>query len=100
MKKVLKDAEPEEAVYYSDFSGTLLDEHWVPATVKIECDYGSECDGARWEIHLTDEELNHLLVYIKDRLSQEVKDEIKKELETGCLTHDSFYNKELYEKLI
>lgn len=100
MKKILKPSEPEEAVYYSDFSGTLLDKFCVPATVKIECDYGSECDGARWEIHLTDAELNHLLVYIKDRLSQEVKDEIKKELDTGCLTHDSFYNKELYEKLV
>lgn len=100
MKKVLKDAEPEDAVYYSDFSGTLLDEHWVPATIKIECDYGSEYDGARFEIHLTDQELSHLLVYIKDRLCQETKEEIKKHLDTGCLTHDSFYNKEIFEKLI
>lgn len=100
MKKVLKPSQPEDCVYYSDFSGKLFENNMVPATVKIECDYGSECDGARWEIHLTDTELNHLLVYIKDRLSQEVKDEIKKELDTGCLTHDSFYNKELYEKLV
>jgi hypothetical protein len=100
MKKVLKPSKPEDAVYYSDFSGALLDQYCVPATVKIECDYGSKCDGARWEIHLTDTELNNLLVYIKDRLCQETKEQIKKELDTGCLTYDSFYNKELYEKLI
>ena len=100
MKKVLKPAEREEAVYYSDFSGTFLEEHSVPATIKIECDFGSEYDGARWEIHLTDTELNNLLVFIKDRLCQETKEQIKKELDTNCLTYDSFYNKNLFEKII
>ena len=99
MKKVLKPSEPEEVVYYSDFSGALLDK-FIPVTVKIECDYGSEYDEARWEIHLTDTELNNLLVYIKDRLCQETKDEIKKEVNTNCLAYDSFYNKELFKKLI
>jgi len=80
MKKVLKPSEPEEAVYYSDFSGKLFDDNMVPATVKIECDYGSECDGERIELHLTDTELKHLLIYIKDRLCLESKEELKKQI--------------------
>lgn len=79
MKKVLKPAEPEETIYYSDFSGTLF-EHCPPVTVKIECDYGSEYDGARVELHLTDTELKHLLVYIKDRLNAESKEQFLKQL--------------------
>lgn len=80
MKKVLKPSEPEEAVYYSDFSGKLFDDNMVPATIKIECDYGSEYDEARIELHLTDKELKNLLVYIKDRLCQESKEELKKQI--------------------
>lgn len=90
MKKVLKPTEPEEAVYYSDFSGKLFEHNMVPATVKIECDYGSEYDEARIELHLTDIELKNLLVYIKDRLCQESKEELKKQianLETLSIIH-------------
>lgn len=83
MKKVLRPSEPEEVVYYSDFSGKLFDNNLVPVTVKIECDYGSECDGTKIELHLTDTELKHLLVYVKDRLCQESKEELKKEF--ACL---------------
>lgn len=80
MKKVLKPSEPEEVVYYSDFSGKLFEHNMVPVTVKVECDYGSDCDGARLEFHLTDAEFKNLLVYIKDRLCQESKNELKKEI--------------------
>ena len=83
MKKVLKPSEPEDVVYYSDFSGKLFEHNLAPTTVKIECDYGSECDGTRIELHLTDAELKHLLVYIKDHLCQESKEELKKEF--ACL---------------
>ena len=100
MKKVLKPTEPEEVVYYSDFSGKLLDHNMVPVTVTIECGYGSDYDEAKWEIHLTDIEFNNLLVYIKDRLCKETKDEIKKHLDTNCLSFETFYNKELFKKLI
>ena len=90
MKKVLKPSEPEDCVYYSDFSGKLFEHNMVPVTVKIECDYGSECDGERIELHLTDTELKHLLVYIKDRLCLESKEELKKQiacLETLSIIH-------------
>ena len=90
MKKVLKSAEPEDVVYYSDFSGKLFEHNIVPATVKIECDYGSEYDEARVELHLTNIELKNLLVYIKDRLCLESKKELKKQianLETLSIIH-------------
>lgn len=90
MKKVLKPSQPEDCVYYSDFSGKLFEHNMVPATVKIECDYGSEYDESRLEFHLTDIELKHLLVYIKDRLCTESKEELKKQianLETLSIIH-------------
>ena len=92
MKKVLKPAEPEEVVYYSDFSGKLLDHNMVPVTVTIECGYGSEYDGSKVELHLTDKGLNNLLVYIKDRLSKETKEEFKRQLETSCNDSNGLYN--------
>ena len=100
MKKVLKAAEPEEAVYYSDFSGKLLDHNIVPVTIKIECGYGSEYDGAELELHLTDKGLNNLLVYIKDRLSEETKEEFKRQIDSSCQTSKGDYNKDLLQKLI
>ena len=92
MKKVLKPAEPEEVVYYSDFSGKLLDHNMVPVTVTIECSYGSEYDGSRLELHLTDKGLNNLLVYIKDRLSKETKEELKRQIDSSCNDSSSLYN--------
>ena len=80
MKKVLKPAEPEEFVYYSDFSGKLFEHNMVPVTVKVECDYGSVYDEARIEFHLNDTEFKHLLVYVKDRLCSESKKELKKQI--------------------
>jgi hypothetical protein len=100
MKKVLKPAEPEEVVYYSDFSGKLLEHNMVPVTVKIECGYGSEYDGSSVELHLTDKGLNNLLVYIKDRLSSETKEEFKRQLDTPCLSSNDLYTKDLLQKLI
>jgi hypothetical protein len=100
MKKVLKPAEPEEVVYYSDFSGKLLEHNMVPVTVKIECDYGSEYDGSSIELHLTDKGLNNLLVYLKDRLCQETKEELKRQIDTNCQSSNASYNNNLLQKLI
>lgn len=100
MKKVLQPAEQEHAIYYSDFSGKLFD-HFVPVTVKIECDYGSEYDGARVEFHLSDKGLKKLLEFFKENLSKETKNEFKKELEVNCTKPGSDYNnKEIYQELI
>jgi hypothetical protein len=100
MKKVLKPAEPEESVYYSDFSGKLLEHNMVPVTIKIECGYGSEYDGSSVELHLTDKGLNNLLVYLKDRLCQETKEEFKRQIDSSCLSSNDLYTKDLLKKLI
>lgn len=100
MKKVLKPAVPEDVVYYSDFSGKLIEHNMVPVIVKIECSYGSEYDGASVELHLTDKGLNNLLVYIKDRLSQDTKKEFKRQIDSSCKSAVEGYNKDLLQKLI
>jgi hypothetical protein len=100
MKKVLKPAKPEEVVYYSDFSGKLLEHNMVPVTVKIECGYGSEYDGSSVELHLTDKGLNNLLVYLKDRLCQETKEELKRQIDSNCQSSNDRYNNDLLQKLI
>jgi len=96
MKKVIKPQEPEEAVYYSDFSGRVYQE-FVPVTLKIECDYGSKYDGARAEFHLSDKGLEKVLEFLKENLCQETKEKLKHDCQ---LTKEHYNNKELYEKLI
>jgi hypothetical protein len=100
MKKILKPAEPEEVAYYSDFSGKLLEHNMVPVTIKIECGYGSEYDGSSVELHLTDKGLNNLLVYIKDRLCPETKEELKRQIDSNCQSSNDSYNNDLLQKLI
>ena len=100
MKKILKPAEPEEVVYYSDFSGKLLDHNMVPVTVKIKCGYGSKYDDSSVELHLTDKGLNNLLVYLKDRLSEETKEEFKRQINSNCQSSNDHYNNGLLKKLI
>jgi len=100
MKKILQPAQPEHTIYYSDFSGRLFD-HFVPVTVKIECDYGSEYDGARLEFHLSDKGLKKLLKFLNENLSEDTKKELKKELDCDCVKSSCDYNnKEIYKKLV
>ena len=93
MKQILKPEEPEDAIYYSDFSGRLFKD-FVPVTVKIECGYGSVYDGGQVEFHLSDVGLEMLLDFFKKHICIEKKEELKR-----CLNEKPEY-KELYEKLI
>ena len=72
MKKIIKPSEPEEAVYYSDFTGKLLNDV-PPVEIAIDFNYGSKYDGCKLEIHLNDEEFDDLLVFLKITLSSEFK---------------------------
>ena len=76
MKKILEPACEEDAIYYSDFSGKLLDSftNASPCEVKIEFNYGSIFDGEKMTLHLTDEEAKKLLEYIKINLTTESKE--------------------------
>ena len=99
MKKVLKPVEPEEAIYYSDFSGKIFQD-FIPVTLTIECGYGSKYDEAKAEFHLSDKGLEKLLEFLKENLCLETKEKLKREIDSNCLEKDNFYNKELYKKLI
>jgi len=99
MKKVLKPVEPEEAIYYSDFSGKIFQD-FIPVTLTIECGYGSQYDEAKAEFHLSDKGLEKLLEFLKENLCPETKEKLKREVDSNCLQEHNFYNKELYQKLI
>lgn len=82
MKKVIKPAESEESVYYSDFSGKLLNPNYNPPVVlKMEFNYGSKCDGSSIELHLDDEDSDCVINFIKDKISKDFLNNCKKELE-------------------
>lgn len=83
MKKVIKPAEQEEAVYFSDFSGKCFGEFHPPVELTISCSYGSKHDGAGIELHLDDEELKPFLELIKKSMSEDYKTKIKKQLESS-----------------
>lgn len=83
MKKVLKPATREEAIYYSDFSGKCFGELSPPVELTISCSYGSKHDGAGIELHLDDEEIKPFLELIKKSISEDCKNKIKKQLEAA-----------------
>ncbi len=72
MKKILKPSELEEAVYYSDFSGKILNEQ-PPIEISIDFNYGSKYDGCKLELHLDDEDFDQLLNFLKTKLSEDFK---------------------------
>jgi hypothetical protein len=72
MKKVLKPAEYEDAIYYSDFSGKLLNET-PPIEIVVDFNYGSKYDGCKLELHLDDEDFDQLLNFLKTKLSEDFK---------------------------
>jgi hypothetical protein len=81
MKKIIKPYENEEAVYYSDFSGKNLGEFGVPVEFKISCGYGSEYDGVDITFHLDDNDFKKIIPTIREFISDDFKNEIKKKIE-------------------
>jgi hypothetical protein len=92
MKCITKPKQPEEAIYYSDFSGKLFKD-FIPVTVNVKCEYGSQYDGAHVEFHLSDKGLEHLLSFLKTHLCEETKAEFKR------LSQSDDNNKHFYQKL-
>jgi len=80
MKKILEPACEENAVYYSDFSGKILDSFTSspPCEVVIRFNYGSIYDGDEITLHLSDEDVRDMVKFIKSRLIDEAKEELKK----------------------
>lgn len=83
MKKVTKQQEPEEAVYYSDFTGKLLPESstfGVPILICIEFNYGSKYDGSKLELHLDDNDFHKMKSFLTQETISEFQEYLKKEL--------------------
>lgn len=79
MKKIIKPAEREEAVYFSDFSGKTFGEYDAPVEIKISFNYGSKFDGSELVVHVDDEEVKPILNLINQSISKDFRDNLKKE---------------------
>ncbi len=80
MKKVIKPSKPEEAVYYSDFKGKSFGNFYPEATLSFQFDYGSKYDGETLTVHLSDEEAEQLLDFLKTKMSEDFKESLRKRL--------------------
>lgn len=80
MKKIIKPAEKEESMHYSDFSGKCFGEFQPPVQVKIDFNYGSVYDGAQINLDLTEEEAQLFLNVIKANMSSDYKTFLQKQL--------------------
>ena len=81
MKKVIKPLQKEEAVYYSDFNGKCFGKFHPEATLSLQFDYGSKYDGSAITLHLSDEEANLILKFVRSNMSDDYKNSIKAKLE-------------------
>jgi hypothetical protein len=88
MKKITKPASKEEAVYYSDFSGKCFDQYEAPAEMSFSFNYGSKYDTSKVTLHLTDEEAEEVLNFIKQKLSVDRIEQLKKALDIEQLKYD------------
>jgi hypothetical protein len=74
VKKILRPSVEEDSLYYSDFSGQLIDPPFLPpCQITIDFNYGSDFDGEKVVIDLTNEESKKILLYLKDHLTPETK---------------------------
>lgn len=80
MKKILKPAEREEAIYFTDFKGKSCGEFDAPVELKMSFSYGSEYDGDSLVLHLNDEEARIVLDVIKQNISEDYKKHLKEKL--------------------
>ena len=89
MKKIIKPAEKEESLYFSDFTGKSLGEYSPPIEIKIEFNYGSSYDGASLNLHLDDQDVKNLMEVIKTNLSSDTKEQLKKVLEKEEVNYEN-----------
>jgi hypothetical protein len=78
MKKVLTPSTKEEAVYYSDISGTCFGNLGPHVQIKFEFNYGSSNDQNDFELHVTDKEFIDIFNSIKKHLKPDTFTQLKK----------------------
>lgn len=91
MKKVTQPKQEERAEYFSDFSGQSFEGFNPDVEIKFEFNYGSKFDGARVEFHLTDQEAENVLDFIRTNLSEDKVNELKNKLEE----HEEYYEENM-----
>jgi hypothetical protein len=92
MKKILKPEQREEALFYSDFTGKPLGNMgYEPVSVKITCNYGSKFDGSEVSFHLDDEDLLELIGFLKTKVSEDFKNEIKNSMKKLDKDHEDCF---------
>ena len=87
MKKVIQPKQEEQAEYFSDFSDQSFEGFNPDVEIKFEFNYGSKFDGGKVEFHLTDQEAEHILDFIRMNLSKGKINEIRNKLEE----HEEYY---------
>ena len=87
MKKITRPKQEERAEYFSDFSDKSFEGFNPDVEIKFEFNYGSKFDGGRVEFHLTDQEAEHVLDFIRMNLSEGKINELKNKLEE----HEEYY---------
>jgi hypothetical protein len=88
MKKIIKPAEREEALYYSDFTGKPLDQCGPEVELKMNFSYGSKYDNSRITLHLSDKDAEEILSFLSTKLTKECRKEIQNTLEQFDVRYD------------
>ena len=91
MKKIVQPKQEEKAEYFSDFSDKSFGAFHPDVQIKFEFNYGSKFDGGRVEFHLTDQEAEHVLDFIRMNLSEGKIKELKNKLEE----HEEHYQENM-----
>lgn len=73
MKIIKKPYQPEENEYINDFTGESFAAFGPDCTLKISFGYGSEFDGAKIQLDLSDEEVKPILQMISEKLCDQTK---------------------------
>ena len=83
MKNILKPKQHEEAIYFSDFTGTPFNSNFrhPPIELKITFNYGSIYDGSDVTLHLSDKDMEPILDLISSKLNPDFKKSLQNELE-------------------
>jgi hypothetical protein len=80
MKKIIKPAENEECLYFSDFTGKPLGDIYPPVVLTIDFSYGSLQDGKLLEFHLDDDDILEILEFLKCKITKEKIIELEEQL--------------------
>ena len=83
MKKIIQPKKEEKLEYFSDFSNKSFELFLPDVQIKFEFNYGSKFDGAKIEFHLTDQEAEHVLDFIRMNLSKGRINELKNRLKSA-----------------